>query len=395
MTTELIHHAYTPPAGFAAPQFAVHKASTVIFDHVAAMRKRDWKNKDGYTYGLHGTPTSFVLEAKIATLEHAKHCLLVPSGLAAVAVVDMALCSVGGEVLLPSNVYGPSVALAKEELARFGISHRFYDPMQPQQLADMIAANTQLVWVEAPGSITMEFCPLDELLQVCKAKGVRTAMDNTWGAGLAFNGFDVDGFGLGADVVIQALTKFPSGGGDVLMGSICTRDDDLAIILKGTYMRTGYGVGMNDVEGILRGLPSIELRYDAQDRSARSLATWLQGRAEIAQVLHPALASGVGHEHWARLCGKVDRAAGLFSVVFDPRYSQLQIDAFCDSLQFFKLGYSWAGPMSLVVPYDMALLRNNWPANGVARGCLVRFSMGLERVEDLQADLARALDALS
>ena len=140
---------------------------------------------------------------------HAKHCVLVPSGLAAVAVVGMAFCASGGEVLLPSNVYGPSVALAANEFKAWGISHRFYNPMQPQSLADLIGPNTQLVWLETPGSVTMEFVPLDELLAVCKAKGVVTALDNTWGAGLAFNGFDVLGDGsLGADVVVQALKHY-------------------------------------------------------------------------------------------------------------------------------------------------------------------------------------------
>ncbi len=401
MSTPLIHHPYLPPQGFAAPQAAVHKASTVIFSNVAAMRGRDWKNKDGYTYGLHGTPTSFLLEEKIATLEHAKHCLLVPSGLAAVAVVGMALCSSGGEVLLPSNVYGPSVALAQNEFKAWGITHRFYDPMQPQVLAQLISAQTQLVWLEAPGSITMEFAPIDELLRVCQAAQVTTALDNTWGAGLAFNGFEVlsggEGVGadVGADVVVQALTKFPSGGGDVLMGSVCTRRLDLHLRIKATHMRTGYGVGMNDVELVLRSLATMALRYDSQDRCARKLAAWLQGRPEVAQVLHPALPSGVGHANWARVCAKSGRAAGLFSLVFDAGYTQAQVDAFCDALKLFKLGYSWAGPMSLAVPYDMAAIRNQWPANGVAPGCVVRLSVGLEDVADLQADLAQALATLT
>ncbi len=396
-TTELIHHPYQPPAGFAAPQIGVHKASTVIFANVAAMRNRDWQHKSGYTYGLHGTPTTFVLEERIATLEHAKHCVLAPSGLAAVALPSLALCGMGDEVLLPSNSYGPNTTLAQTDLARFGITHGFYDPMQPESLASAITPRTKLVWLEVPGSISMEFADLPALLAVCKAKGVLTAFDNTWGAGLAFNAFEV-GAGLGADVVVQALTKFPSGGGDVLMGSVCTRRDDLHAQIKATHMHLGYGVGANDVEAVLRSLPSIALRYDAQDRAGRALAEWWAKRPEIAQVLHPALASGVGHAHWKALCGASNRAAGLFSVVFDARYGQAAVDAFCDALELFKLGYSWAGPMSLVVPYDMVALRAQskaaWPANGVAAGCLVRFSMGLEAVEDLQTDLERGLEAL-
>ncbi|MBP6765683.1 MAG: PLP-dependent transferase, partial [Rubrivivax sp.] len=157
LSTALIHHAYEAPAGFAAPQVAVHKASTVIFADTAALRARDWRRRDGYTYGLHGTPTTFVLEERIAALEGGLQCLLVPSGLAAIALVDQALLSAGDEVLLPANVYGPSRELARHALARWGISHRLYDPMDAAGLAAMISDKSKLIWLEAPGSVTMEF----------------------------------------------------------------------------------------------------------------------------------------------------------------------------------------------------------------------------------------------
>ena len=384
--TDLIHHPYVPPAGFAAPQPGVYKASTVIFANVAAMRARDWQHKAGYTYGLHGTPTTFQLEERIATLEGGKHCLLVPSGLAAIANVNMALLKAGDEVLIPDNAYGPSKALAEGELKNWGIGHQLYDPMDPADLAARIGPNTRLVWLEAPGSVTMEFVPLAQLARLCRSKGVTTALDNTWGAGLAFNGFE-----QGADVVVHALTKYPSGGGDVLMGSITTRDDALHRRLKLTHMRLGWGVAGNDAEAVLRSLPSLELRYRAHDRSARELARWLHGRPEVSQVLHPALEGSPGHEHWVATCGKDGVAAGLFSVVFHARHAQDQVDAFCDSLRLFKLGYSWGGPVSLVVPYDIATMRRAWPH----KGTLVRFSIGLEAAEDLREDLGQALGALS
>ena len=128
-TTGLIHHAYAPPAGFDAPQVGVHKASTVIFANTAAMRARDWRYKNGYTYGLHGTPTTFTLEARLATLEHARHVILAPSGLSALNVVNQALLSTGDTLLLPDNVYYPSRDVAAHELARWGIGHRLYDAM--------------------------------------------------------------------------------------------------------------------------------------------------------------------------------------------------------------------------------------------------------------------------
>ena len=386
---DLIHHAYQPPAGFAAPQLAVHKASTVIFPNVAAMRARDWRYKTGYTYGLHGTPTTFALEERIATLEGGKFCTLVPSGLAAVVLVGMALLKTGDELLIPDNAYGPSKTFANGELAAWGITHQFYDPMNPQDLATKMSAKTRLVWLEAPGSITLEFPDLPALVAVVKAHtnahslGIVTALDNTWGAGIAFNAF-----ALGADISAHALTKYPSGGADVLMGSVVTQSETLHHLIHFCHMRVGYGVAGNDAELILRGLNSMALRYAAQDTATRTLTTWMQGQPQVAAVLHPALPGSPGHDAFIRDC---TAAACLFSVVFKPELSQTQIDRFCDSLKLFKLGYSWAGPMSLCAPYDIPALRTTpWPY----KGGLVRFSVGLEAVQDLQTDLTQALSVM-
>ncbi|RZI93619.1 MAG: cystathionine beta-lyase [Variovorax sp.] len=392
--TDLIHHPYTPPANFAAPLPGIHKASTVFFADVAAMRARDWKTKAGYTYGLHGTPTTFTLEERIATLEGGNATLLVPSGLAAITLVSFAFLKAGDEVLIPDNAYGPNKALAAGELANCGISFALYDAMNPADLAAKITERTRLVWVEAAGSVTMEFPDLPALVAVCRARNVLTALDNTWGAGLAFAPFDFNGTGQGVDISAHALTKYPSGGGDVLMGSVTTRDARLHQALKLTHMRMGWGVGVGDVETLLRSLPSIALRYAAHDRAARVLANWFESRDEIAQVLHPALESSPGHAHWRALCGASNLAAGLFSVVFDDRYSTEQVDRFCDSLKLFRLGYSWGGPVSLVVPYDIGLMRDAAVARWPHKGTLVRFSVGLEDIQDLRADLEQALGRL-
>ncbi|MDP1532300.1 MAG: PLP-dependent transferase, partial [Rubrivivax sp.] len=304
------------------------------------------------------------------------------SGLAAITLVNMALLGQGDEVLLPDNVYGPSRQLALHELARWGISHRLYDPLDAAALDAMIGPQTRLIWLEAAGSVTMEFPDLLGLLGVARARGITSAIDNTWGAGIAF-----DAFALGADIVMQALTKFPSGGGDVLMGSVTTRDEALHQRLKRCHMHMGWGVAGNDAELVLRSLPSLALRYRAHDEAARALARWLGAQPQIARVLHPAFEGSPGHAHWQACCSQ---AAGLFSVLFDARFSAAQVDRFVDALQLFRIGYSWAGPMSLVVPYDLAAMRQPAPYPGT----LVRFSIGLEAVADLQADLAQALARL-
>lgn len=263
----------------------------------------------------------------------------------------------------------------------------------------------------------MEFPDLPALVHICREKGVTCALDNTWGAGLAFNAFDLDGQGLGVDISSQALTKYPSGGGDVLMGSIVTRDEALHLQIKLSHMRLGPGVAANDAELVLRSLPSIGIRYRAADQTARQLARWLKACPEIETVLHPALEGVSGHNFWQNLCKKqwvagteyaqdatnlvasrsADQgmAAGLFSIVFHEKYTQPQIDAFVDALKLFKIGYSWGGHLSLVVPYDIASMRDPTVSHWPYRGILVRFSIGFEAALDLQADLQQALGTLS
>ena len=392
LSTRLIHHPYRPPEGFDAVAPGVHKASTVLFKDVHALRTQEWADKSGYTYGLHGTPTTFVLEERIATIEGGQYCVLAPSGLSALTLVDMAFLRQGDEVLLPDNAYGPGKAFAAGELSHWGITHRYYDPLDAADLAAKVSPATRLVWIEAPGSITLEYPDIPALVTVLRAategrsaeRRILSALDNTWGAGIAFNPFE-----LGVDISMQALTKYPSGGADVLMGSVVTRDHSLHHALLMCHMRLGLGVSGNDTELVLRGLSSMVLRYEAQDKVTRELARWMQGQTGVVQVLHPALGGSPGHEIWAR---DATAAACLFSAVFDERFPQTKIDDFCDRLKLFRPGWSWAGPISLCAPYNVSAIRTRpWPH----KGGLVRFAIGLESVDDLRADLAQALAGLT
>ena len=380
--TSIIHPEYTAPEGFDAYPPAIHHASTVLFKNVAAMRSGEWKNKTAYTYGLHGTPTTFTLEARLAELEGGTHCLLAPSGLAAIAMVDFALLKTGDDVLLPENVYNPNRELGKWLTNDFGITARYYDPLVGAGIADLIQPNTKLIWTEAPGSVSMEVPDLPAICKAAHARGVLVALDNTWSAGLALRGFD-----MGVDIVMQALTKYQSGGSDVLMGALVTRDAALNERLAMAHMRLGMGVSADDAYLVMRGLPSMKLRFEAHDASARKVAAWLKARPEISKVLHPAFEDCPGHETWKR---DFTGAGGLFSVLFDARYSEEQTDRFVDNLELFGLGYSWGGANSLVMPYRIQHMRRDWHDGGT----LVRFNIGLEDSADLIADIERALATL-
>jgi cystathionine beta-lyase len=382
-----MHSDYAAPEGFAAFPVAIHRASTVLFKNVAAMRSRNWQDKNAYTYGLHGTPTTFTLEARLAQIEGGEHCLLAPSGLAAIAMVNLALLRSGDDVLIPENAYNPNCELARWLAQDFGIHARFYDPLIGAGISALIQPNTRLVWTEAPGSVSMEVPDIPAICSAVRQKradgqDIHVAIDNTWSAGIGFRAFE-----HGVDIVMQALTKYQSGGSDVLMGAVITRDRELIHRLELAHMRIGFGVGMDDAYLVLRGLPTLKLRFEAHDAAARKVAGWLKTRPEIARVLHPAFEDCPGHETWKR---DFTGAGGLFSVVFDERFGEAQTDRFVDSLQLFKIGFSWGGANSLCVPYRIQSMRKNW--NG--QGQLVRFNIGLEEPADLIADIEQALATL-
>ncbi|KQQ86400.1 cystathionine beta-lyase [Massilia sp. Leaf139] len=382
LQTTLIHTDYTAPEGFDAFPPAIHHASTVLFKNVAAMRSGEWKEKNAYTYGLHGTPTTFTLEARLAEIEGGTHCLLAPSGLAAIAMVDFAFLKTGDDVLLPDNVYNPNRELGRWLTNDFGITARYYDPLIGAGIAELIQPNTKLIWTEAPGSVSMEVPDLPAICAAAKARGVPVALDNTWSAGLALRAFD-----LGVDIVMQALTKYQSGGSDVLMGAVITRERAVHDKLTTAHMRLGQGVSADDAYLVMRGLPSMKLRFEAHDKAARTVAAWLKDRPEITRVLHPAFADCPGHATWQR---DFSGAGGLFSVIFDERYTEEQIDRFVDSLALFGLGYSWGGANSLVMPYRITTIRRDWQGKGL----LVRFNIGLEDTDDLIADIEQGLGRL-
>lgn len=352
---------------------SVERASTVTFKNVSSLRNRNWQDKSQYSYGLLGTPTTRRLERKLALIEGGEHCILLPSGLAAISLTLLALLKSGDRVLLPHNAYEPAAEVAKFMQANYGIELAFYDPLDIASV--VMTTNTKLLWVETPGSVTMEVSDLPALAKLAHENGALVAIDATWAASIA-----LDVFALGADISIQALTKYQSGGSDVMMGSIVTRDDALNLQLLESHVRLGIGVSPEDCNIILRSLPHYKLRYQAQDIAARQVAAWLGQHAAVLQLLHPAFASSPGHEVWQR---DFTGAASLFSVIFQPHITQLQIDACLDAMQLFRIGYSWGGAVSLVVPFEM----NQLHAQHSYKGNLVRFYVGLEEVDDLIEDI--------
>ncbi len=381
LSTRLLHNNEIVTKNWSALPAPITRASTIVFPDLKTMRSTDWRDDSQWRYGLHATPTSLLLAQRLAELEGGKQALLQPSGMAAIANVYLGLLKPGDDVLIPDNVYTSSREHGDWLTKNFGISARYYDPMIGAGIAALVQPNTRLIWIEAPGSVTMEVPDVRAITQVARAHGIITALDNTYSAGLAFKPFE-----HGCDISMQALTKYQSGGSDVLMGATITVDAQLHEKLKLGRIHLGYGVSADDCGLILRSLPSMAIRYAAHTRSALAVAQWLKKCPEIAAVLHPALPDCPGHAHWQR---DFSEAGGLFSVVFNEAFSSEQIDAFVEDLQLFKIGFSWGGAHSLAMPYAIPEMRtaSHWPH----KGGLVRFFIGLEDEADLRADLARSM----
>lgn len=373
--------------GFASFSTPTYRGSTIVFRNLAELRAYGDASKTYWRYGLHATPTSEALCQQLAQIEGGRHTLLLPSGMGAISLVYFALLRSGDDVLVPDNVYGPNRDHGEWLAREYGVTVRYYHPSIGAGIEALIQPNTRLIWMEAPGSVTMEVPDCDAIVAAARARGVLTAIDNTWSAGVYFKPFD-----KGIDISVQALTKYQSGGSDVLMGAVITRDDKVHDRLKRTRMIMGWGVSADDCFLVLRGLASMPVRLAAHDRAAREVAEWLKQRPEVTRVLHPALPDCPGHAEWAR---DFTGAGGLFSIILHDRYSREQVDAFVEALKLFAIGWSWGGAHSLAVPYHVDTMRpaGTWPPAGWENaGELVRLYIGLEDTRDLIGDLKQAME---
>jgi cystathionine beta-lyase len=375
--TRLIASAPRPPAGFRSLAPAVHRGSTVLFDRLSEAVD-DWQQADRYTYGLYGTPTTLELGLRIAALERARHCFVVPGGQAALALVYFAYGRAGSHVLIPASAYGPNAELGEDLLAGLGIEVERYDPLIGGGIAALIRPNTALVWCESPGSITMEVQDVPAIAAAARARGVAVALDNTYAAGVLF-----EAFAHGVDVSVQALTKYVGGHSDLLLGSVSVADEQAYASVGRAYRLIGMAVSPDDCAMALRGLQTLGVRLARLEQSALEVARWLKARPEVAQVLHPALPDCPGHAIWAR---DFSGSASVFSIVLGDDWTAARTAAFVDALRLFRIGFSWGGVTSLVMAYpDSARL-------GSRRDRMVRLNVGLEEPADLIEDLRRAFE---
>jgi cystathionine beta-lyase len=380
-----VTHGARPPVrshGYVNPP--LHRGSTVLVpsvkDRIANSKRRFERVM---TYGTQGGPTHYALEDLVADIEGGRHCTIVGTGLAAVAVPLLAFLKAGDHCLMPDSAYGPARSLAEGMMVGWGIETTFYDPTATaEQLSELWKPNTRVLYLESPGSHTFEVQDVPALAALARARGAISMIDNTWGI------HHFQPFAKGCDVSIQALTKYVGGHSDILLGAVTVKSVEHHHAIRSSASAMGHYASPDDCWLALRGARTMAVRLKHQEEAGLEVARWLQQRPEVQSVLHPALPEDPGHAIWKR---DFTGACSLFAVVFQPRYTEEDIFRLVDGLKLFGIGASWGGYESLALPTQAAIARSvSRPLPGQA----VRLHIGLEEVTDLIADLQQALETL-
>jgi len=355
----------------------VQHASTVVFDTVADMKNAiKNRNKNVPYYGRRGTSTNFALADAMNEIEGGDGCYLYPSGLAAISGVLLSFLKTGDHLLMVDGAYEPSRSYCNNILKKIGVEVSFYDPMIGGGIRDLIRDNTRMVFVESPCSITMEVQDIPAIAKAAHEKNVMVVMDNTWASPLFFKPFE-----HGVDISIQAATKYIVGHSDAMLGTVTARAEFCQTLFNTSY-QLGYCVAPDDAYLALRGIRTLSVRLKQHEKNALTVAKWLQNRPEIAEVRHPALESNPGHEFWQR---DFTGASGLFSIIL-KQGTEAAITEMLDHMSHFKMGFSWGGFESLILPVPQ-LAHNRTAVAWENKGPLLRLHVGLEDPDDLIHDL--------
>jgi cystathionine beta-lyase len=365
----------------------VYHASTILFPTLEAFHKRAEMDKKyrGVRYGAYGTPTTFALADAVSELEGSPgRGVLASSGQAAVSLALMTFVKHGDHILMVDSVYFPTRQFCDTVLRDFGIETTYYDPCIGEGIAALIQPNTRLVFMESPGSLTFEMQDVPAIAAAAHRANVLVLLDNTWGTPLFFKSFD-----HGIDISIQAGTKYISGGSDLVMGIIIARDEELFRRIKDFTTTLGESAGSDDCYLALRGLRSMGARLHQQQAAGSMVARWLRERPEVKRILYPPLPEDPGYTLWKR---DFTGACSLFGVVLHTS-DEKAIARMIDGYRFFKIGASWGGYESLVLPASPGIKRTAVPWTEM--GYVLRYHIGLEDTEDLLADLRDGFDRLT
>lgn len=373
--TKLVHHGRTAVTEVNTVNLAQHRGSTVLFNSLAHMRdvqRRQSAGEQVPTYGIFNMPDALALENTVAEIEGGYRAMSFPSGLAAVAGAILACVKSGDHILMTDGCYDPSRRFCDGVLKRMGVETTYYDPLIGAGIESLMRPNTTVVYAESPSSNTFEIQDIPAISAVAHKYGALVIIDNAWATGLLFNAFS-----HGVDIVVQPATKYYAGHSDLLIGLVVANEKTWSRV-RDTNYHMGLRSSPEDSFLTLRGMRTMGVRLQQHAMSAMTVARWMQSRPEVTRVLYPALESDPGHAIWKR---DFTGASGLFAVELTS-HTSAQLAAMIDGYEYFGLGFSWGGFESLVMAANPTRTAVPW-----AGGQLVRFSIGLEDVNDLLADL--------
>ena len=381
--TEVVHLGRDPAKHLGAVNTPVYRATTMVFPTLDDLEASAAGRYEGIGYGLHGLPTVTDLQAAVASLEGGTRGFAVPSGLTATTFPLLALTKAGDRVLITDSVYGPTRRFALNTLPRYGVEVAFYDPLAGAGIEAAMTPNTRIVFTESPGSLAFDVQDVPAIAAVAHRHGALVVLDNSWATPLGFRAFD-----HGVDVSVHAATKYIGGHSDVLLGVI-VGNEATSEPLHRLWTDMGVAVSTDDAFLGLRGLRTLAARLDRHQASAMRIATWLRERDDVLEVLYPALPGARGHALWKR---DFRRASGLFTIVLKPGPTRAGFAAMLDGMRLFRMGWSWGGFESLIIPTDPNRLRS--VSTFDAGGPCLRLHIGLEAPDDLIADLDAGLARL-
>ena len=367
----------------------IQRASSLVFDTVEdkkiATRNRA---KGGLFYGRRGTLTHFSLQEAMCELEGGAGCALFPCGAAAVANTILAFVEQGDHILMTNTAYEPSQDFCTKILSRLGVTTGWFDPLIGEGIAELIQPNTRIVFLESPGSITMEVHDVPAIVKAVRSKAPEAIImiDNTWAAGVLFKALEFD-----IDISIQAATKYLIGHSDGMIGTAVSNARCWDQLRENAYLM-GQMVDADTAYMTSRGIRTLGVRLRQHHESSLKVAEWLAQHPQVERVNHPALPDSKGHEFWQR---DFTGSSGLFSFVLKKRLNNDELASYLDNFSLFSMAYSWGGFESLILanqPEQIAALR---PGGEVDfSGTLIRLHIGLENVDDLIADLAAGFERI-
>jgi len=360
----------------------IQRASSLVFNSVEEKKFATKNRANGELfYGRRGTLTHFSFQQAMVELEGGAGCVLYPCGAAAVSNAILSFVSTGDHILVASSAYEPTQDFAEKVLRKLGVSTTYFPADIGENLGSLMQPNTKVVFLEAPGSITMEMPDLPAMVRAVRAVSpeVIIMIDNTWAAGILFKALDFD-----IDISIQAGTKYIIGHSDAMIGTAVANDRCWEQLREHSYLM-GQMVDADTAYVASRGLRTLGIRLRQHEENSIRVAQWLSQRPEVAVVNHPALPGSKGHEFWKR---DFTGSCGLFSFVLKDRLSDQQLAEYLDNFEHFSMAYSWGGFESLILANQPEEIQAIRPAETVDfTGTLVRLHIGLENVEDLIEDL--------